>query len=164
MSGNGLARRDLVAIAVAGGAALLLFLSFVLDWVALDAPERPIGLGIDAVPTWGTAYVIAVMQLVALFVGVMTLPLAIGRAARVLGIGWAVGVGAIVTPAVLRLSDGDWIVANVPTAVLLSSHESAPPGWRAGLYCAISALVLMIAAFALARAPLRDIEESPTAA
>src|SRR5688500_2893669 len=153
--------RDLVSITLAGGGALLVFLSFVLDWVAIGNPRTnqvEITAGVDSVQIWGTTYVLGAMFLVALFVAVMVLPPAFGRSARVLGIGWAFGVGGVLAALVVRIGEARqgslmWVMAAV------SPNEPQPTyQWRAGLYCAIGALVLMIAAFATAWPPLRDID------
>jgi hypothetical protein len=162
--GRDLPARDLVAIGLAGAGTLLLFLSLLFDWVRVTGGEENLAwearAGIEDIPSFGTAYVLGVMFLVAFFVGVVVLPTQLARPTRVLGIGWAVGLAGIVAAVVVRAANSFELLTGGPMASVVDAPGlvgAARTSWLFGVYVALVALALMIAAFAAACPPLRDI-------
>jgi hypothetical protein len=163
-SGRDLPLRDLVAIGLAGVGTLMLFLSLLFDWVRVAGGEEDLAwearAGIEDIPAFGTAYVLGVMFLVAFFVAVVVLPTPLARPTRVLGIGWAVGLAGIVAAVVVRAANSFELLTTGPMASAVDAPAligDARTSWLFGLYDAVVALVLMIAAFVTAYPPLRDI-------
>jgi hypothetical protein len=157
--------RDLVAIALAGIGALMLFLSLLFDWVQLaggDPNDTWVArAGIEDIPAFGTAYIIGVMFLVALFVGVIVLPNRFASAARVLGVGWAMGLAGVLAAVVVRAANSAQLLTGGPMASVVDAQGivgTVHTSWLFGLYDAAAALVVMVVAFAVACPPLRDIE------
>ncbi|HLL66789.1 MAG TPA: hypothetical protein VK453_13780 [Micromonosporaceae bacterium] len=157
--------RDVAAIAVAGLGTLLLFVSLLVDWqrVVLHdvAATARLDAGIGEISTWGTAYVLGSMVLVALFVGVVVLPLPLGRAARVLGIAWTVILAGVVAAAMVRLAQRP---ADLNVGVLgglvggFGQAGEVTYSWGPGAYVASAALFAMGGAFAAACPALRDTD------
>jgi hypothetical protein len=167
-AGRDLPARDLVAIGLAGAGTLTLFLSLLFDWVRVTGGEDNLAwearAGIEDIPAFGTAYVLGGMFLVAFFVAVVVLPVPLARATRVLGIGWAVGLAGIVAAVVVRAANSFELLTGGPMASVVDAPGlvgNARTSWLFGLYDALVALVLMIAAFAAACPPLRDIGSKP---
>jgi hypothetical protein len=157
--------RDLVAISLAGGGALLVFVSLLVDWQTITMPDRTtFGAGIADIPTWGTLYGLGAMALIAVFVCVVALPTALAASARVLGIAWALGVAGVIVAMLVRLTDAPGISAG-GVALDLLGGESAVAGtavaWGAGVVYAAIAVAMLMGAFIAACPPLREIAPPP---
>ncbi|MBT8227035.1 MAG: hypothetical protein HKP61_01450 [Dactylosporangium sp.] len=148
--------RDLVAILLAGGGALLVFVSLMVDWQCIDLQESAtVHVGIADIPTWGTIYIIGAMTLIAVFVCVIALPVTLGPSVRVLGIAWATGVAGIIVAMLVRLTDSPAILLE---SVLGQTPDAAPMAvrWSSGVIYAIVAVVMLLGAFVAACPPLRE--------
>jgi hypothetical protein len=152
--------RDLVGILLAGGGSLFVFISLLVDWQMIKVSGVTIHAGIADIPTWGTVYVLGAMGLIAIFVCVVALPMALGRSARVLGIAWALGVASIIVAMLVRLTD----TPAIPEDALLRALLGAPSGsagisveWGSGIVYGAIAVAMLIGAFIAACPPLRDI-------
>jgi hypothetical protein len=162
--------RDFVAIALAGVGTLLLFISLLVSWeqiniVGSDGDVR-VAVGVGDIPTWGTAYVVGGMLLVALFVGVVVLPLQLGRAARILGIAWAITIAGVVTATAVRLAQRPAdLMFGLTGGYLTQAGQTGgmTMSWGPGIWLAAGALVAMAAAFAAACPPLRDSDDKLSA-
>ena len=148
--------RDLVGILLAGGGSLFVFVSLLVDWQLIKVSGVTTHAGIADIPTWGTVYVLGAMGLIAIFVCVVALPMALGRSARVLGIAWALGVASIIVAMLVRLTD----TPAIPEDALLrapSGSAGISVEWGSGILYGAIAVAMLIGAFIAACPPLRDI-------
>ena len=150
--------RDLVALVLAGCGALFVFISLLVDWQLIRISGATTHVGIADIPTWGTVYVLGAMALIAVFVGVVALPPALGGSARVLGIAWALGVAGIIVAMLVRLTDTPAVYEDGLLRDLLGGTSTGVTvAWGSGIVYAAIAVAMLMGAFIAACPPLRDI-------
>lgn len=146
--------RDVVAIVLAGGGSLLVFISLLVDWQRIIVRgSTAVHVGIADIPTWGTVYIAGAMMLVAVFVCVVALPVSFGPTARVLGVSWSLGVAAIIVAMLVRMTGTP---ALPPEALSASTTTVVTTGWGPGIIYAALAVTALMGAFLVACPPLRQ--------